>query len=323
MSPVRKIAAAHVAPVFMDTDATIDKATRWIARAGDAGVQFVAFPEVFVPGFPYWINCYPPLVQGALNRRYHDAAIEADGAPMQQVQQAARESGVAVALGFTERAGGTLYNAIAFIEADGRLLGVHRKLQPTYAERYVWGRGDASTLSVFESSVGRVGGLACWEHTMNLARQALVEQGIELHVGAWPSLSTMAGFEAVADRQIDAMMRSHALTGQCFVVCASSPVGPDVIPFLESELGPQALLKSGGGWSAIIHPFTADLAGPHTGEEEALLTAEIDLAELRDVKTWLDGAGHYARPELLWMVMDDRPKRGLVRLSDPDGGAER
>jgi predicted amidohydrolase len=287
-----KLAVAHAAPVFMDTEV--------------------------VPGFPYWINCYPPLVQGGLNCRYRDAAITADGPELARIRGAAREAGVAVALGFCEREAGTLYNAIAFVERDGTLLGVHRKLQPTYAERYIWGRGDASTLSVFESSVGRVGGLACWEHTMNLARQALVEQGIEIHVGAWPSLSTMAGFESVADRQIEAMMRNHALTGQCFVLCASSPVGPDVLPFLEAELGPQEFLKPGGGWSAIIHPFTPDLAGPHAGAEEELLSAEIDLGELGDVKMWLDGAGHYARPELLWMVMDDRPKRGLVRRSEEE-----
>lgn len=320
MTSVIKVGVAHVAPVFMDPAATIDKACSWIERAGREGVGFLAFPEVFVPGFPYWINCYPPLIQGALNRRYQDAAIEADGPGMARVREAAQEAGVAVVLGFCEREAGTLYNSMGFIENDGTLLGVHRKLQPTYAERYIWGRGDGSTLKVFDSAAGRVGGLACWEHTMNLARQALVEQGIQIHVGAWPSLSTMAGFEAVADRQIEAMMRNHALTGQCFVLCASSPVGPDVLPFLESELGAQEFLKPGGGWSAIIHPFTPDLAGPHAGAEEKLLTAEIDLGELGDVKMWLDGAGHYARPELLWMVLDDRPKRGLVRSSDEESG---
>lgn len=318
MSTIKKIAAAHVAPVFMNTGATIDKACAWIERAGSQDVDLLVFPEVFVPGFPYWINCYPPLVQAGLNRLYQDAAIEAEGPELAQVREAARDAGVAVVLGLCERVarGRTVYNAMAFIENDGQLLGIHRKLQPTYAERYIWGCGDASTLFVLESSVGRLGGLACWEHTMNLARQALVEQGLQIHAGCWPSLSTLAGFEGVADAQIEAMMRNHALTGQCFVVCASSPVGDDVLAFMTEHLGPQEFMGAGGGWSALIHPFTPYLAGPHTGAEETLLVAEIDLDDLSDVKMWLDGAGHYARPELLWMVMDDAPKKGLVRISE-------
>lgn len=318
MSTPIKIAAAHVTPVFMDTEASIDKACTWIERAGGEGVGLLVFPEVFIPGFPYWINCYPPLVQAGLNRLYQDAAIEAEGPELARVREAARDAGVAVVLGMSERVakGRTVYNAMAFIENDGRLLGIHRKLQPTYAERYVWGCGDASTLFVLESSVGRLGGLACWEHTMNLARQALVEQGLQIHAGCWPSLSTMAGFDEVADNQIEAMMRNHALTGQCFVVCASSPVGEDVLTFMGERLGPQEFMSAGGGWSALIHPFTPYLAGPHTGAEETLLSAEIDLDDLSDVKMWLDGAGHYARPELLWMVMDDAPKQGLVRVHE-------
>jgi nitrilase len=292
--------------------------------SGARGNDLLVFPEVFIPGFPYWINCYAPLVQGGLNRRYQQAALEATGPELAQISDASRQARVAVALGFCERetGGQTLYNSIAFIENDGRVLGIRRKLQPTYAERYIWGRGDASTLFVLDSEAGRIGGLACWEHTMNLARQALVEQGQQIHAACWPSLSTMAGFETIANRQIEAMMRNHALTGQCFVVCASSPVGDDVLRILSDELGPQEFLTAGGGWSAVIHPFTADLAGPHEGPEEKLLEAEVDLGDLGDVKLWLDGAGHYARPELLWMTMDDAPKKGLYRTSDRSSAVE-
>jgi len=309
-----KVGAAHYAPVFMDTGATIEKVCAIIDQAGRDGLRLVVFPEVFVPGFPYWINCYPPLLQAPLNRRYQDASIEVPGAEIAAVQAAARRAGTAVVLGVSERAvgGRTCFNTCVVVDTDGRLAGAHRKLQPTYAERYIWGQGDGSTLNVYPTAAGRIGTLACWEHTMNLARQALVLQGAQVHAALWPGLSTLAGFGEVVDSQIEAMMKNHALTGQCFVVAAANPVTPAMLEYMERELGAQSLMGPGGGWSAIVHPFTAYLAGPHTGTAERLLSAEIDLDELADVKMWLDGAGHYARPEILRLLLDAEPKQPLL-----------
>ena len=134
---------------------------------------------------------------------------------------------------------------------------------------------------------------------MNGARQALIEDMQHVHAGAWPALSTMAGFEAGADAQIEALMKAHALTGQVFVVCASNYVDETCIEWMSKNLGEQYFVKRGGGWSAVIHPFCVFLAGPHTGEEEKLVVAEIDLKELAAVKVWVDAAGHYKRPEVL------------------------
>lgn len=252
-----KVAAAHAASVVLDTEATIGKACDLIAQAGEQDVRLLLFPEVFVPGFPYWINLYPPLSQVGLNVRYARASVEVPGPEIVQVQQAARRAACNVVLGVSERDGGTCYNTLAFVDDEGRYLGKHRKLQPTYAERYVWGQGDGSTLHVFETSAGRVGGLACWEHTMNLARHALILKGEQVHAAAWPGLSTLAGFEQVFDSQVEAMCRSHAVTGQCFVIVAAGPVTQDVLDLMEHEVGPQQLLTPGGGWSAIIHPTTS------------------------------------------------------------------
>ncbi|HEV7976300.1 carbon-nitrogen hydrolase family protein [Amycolatopsis sp.] len=305
----RVVAAVHAAPVFMDTEATVDKVIGFVQQAGQQGIDLLVFPEVFVPGYPYWIECYPPLQQVAANVQYTRASVEVPGPEIARIQSACAQAGVEVVLGISERLAGTgtCFNSQVFIDADGTLLGVHRKLQPTYVERIVWAQGGGATLSVFDSSSGRIGGLACWEHTMNLARQALIEQDEQIHAAAWPALSTMAGFENVADAQIEAMMKTHALTAQVFVITAANPVDQTCLDWLETNLGPQKLVTAGGGWSSVLHPFNSYLAGPHTGAEEKLVTATIDLDDFGFVKAWLDAKGHYARPEVVRLQVDRRP----------------
>lgn len=244
------------------------------------------------------------------------------------IQDACRLAGVTISLGVSERAAGghTLFNSQVHIRGrDGAVLGVHRKLQPTYAERCVWAQGDGSTLRVWNvdvtdsssskseaadrSSSGRfnLGGLCCWENTMNGARQALIEQGQHVHAAAWPALSTMRGFEAVADAQIEALTKTHALTAQVFVLCASNYVDDACLAWMEANLGPQDFVRRGGGWTAVVHPFCSFLAGPHVGGEERLVVAELDFESLGPVKVWIDANGHYKRPEVLKMSVDETP----------------
>ncbi|CAF1280582.1 unnamed protein product [Rotaria sordida] len=269
MSSVFKAAAVHAAPVFMNKVATTERVIEYIKDAKKASVELLVYPETFIPGYPYFIECYPTLIQPPVLAEYIEQSVEIDAPEISKIQAACRDYGVCIVLGVSERMSGThtCFNSQIFIESDGTLLGVHRKLQPTYVERIIWANGGGYTLRCYPSKRGILGGLACWENTMNGARQALIQQGEQIHAGAWPALSTMAGFEAVADIQIDAMMKNHALTGQCWVICASNTIDQYCLDWMEAKLGKQELVKVGGGLSSIIHPFNMYLAGPHKGNK--------------------------------------------------------
>ena len=247
-------AAVHAAPVFMDKAATLTKVVRLIKYAKTRDIKLLAFPETFVPGYPYFIECYPPIKQvGALVAYGEQSVVVKDD--LHEVQAACREAEISICLGISERVpdGYTLFNSQVYIDSKGDIKGVHRKLQPTYVERMVWAQGGGHTLRTYDSLGDfKIGGLCCWENTMPLARQALTLDGEEIHVGAWPALNTMAGFENSANAQIEALMKSHALTGQAFVICSSNYVDDSCLNWMKENLGEQDSVKAGGGWSAIV-----------------------------------------------------------------------
>ncbi|MCA9708818.1 MAG: carbon-nitrogen hydrolase family protein [Myxococcales bacterium] len=317
-----KVAAVHASPVFLDREATVEKICALIDEGGRQDVRLMVFPEVYLPGMPYWINMYAPMAQLPMNVRYAAESVEVPGPEIKRVQLAARRAQTYVVLGISEREGGSLYNTQVYIDDQGRILGKHRKLQPTFAERFIWAQGDGSTLHVWDTPIGKLGGLICWEHTMNLARQALILKGIQIHAASWPAYSTVAGWTEVFDPQVDAMCRAHAVCGQCFVIVAQNPVTQEMLDLITSELGPQELMTTGGGWSGVIRPMGVMAAGPHVGLEEKLVVADIDLGEIAFLKSMLDSAGHYARPEVLRLVVDAEPKspleeRGTIPMQEP------
>ncbi len=311
-----KVAAAHASSVFLDQRGSIEKACGLIEAAGREDVKVLVFPESFVPGFPYWINLYPPTHQLFMHTRFGQQSVVAPGPDLEPIEAAAKAAGVYVVLGVSERDGGTLYNTQVFIDDDGQYVGKHRKLQVTFAERTIWGQGDGSTLKVFDTPHGKIGGLICYEHMMNLARQALIMQGVQIHCAAWPTFAPQAGFEAIYDNCVDGLSRAHAMSGQCFVIVAQNPVTQEYLDVIEGGLGPQKDLSVGGGSSTIYGPAGLPVAGPHTGAEEKLVIAEIDLGDIAFNKILVDSAGHYARPEVLQMTIDARPKTGLKVLTE-------
>jgi aliphatic nitrilase len=304
-TPPKVIAAAvHAASVFLDRDGSIDKVCRLIAEAAAKGARLIVFPESFVPGYPFWIWTHTPTRGAPLFYEFFTNNVVVGSEQTDRIGAAARQAGAYVVVGVSEREGGTLYNTLLYFDDHGVIIGRHRKLQPTHVERTVWGRGDGSGLRIHETPYGRIGGLICWEHTMDLARYALISQGEQIHIAAWPGISALthdpnSGF---FDDVTSAAARHHALAAQSFVINVQSRVDEAVIEKL-GLVGQPDMIRTGGGWSAIIAPNGRIIAGPNR-DDENILYAELDLAQIVYIKYVCDSAGHYSRPDVLRLLIN-------------------
>lgn len=294
------VAAAQVAPAFLDLQGSIRIAEKWITEAGKRGVRLLVFPETWLTGYPVWIDTAPEAAiwdnaaaKAAFRRLFENSpAVNAD--EIARLRRSAEQARVNVIMGMNEKDGRTLYNSMLFISEGGDILANHRKLVPTFTERMIWGRGDGSTLSVVDMSIGRVGGLVCWEHWMPLARQAMHQKNEVVHAAVWPSVHDI---HQVASR-------SYAFEGRTFVIAAGGILGrenlPEGLPILDSLPGDQWL--SGG--SAIIGPNGRYIAGPADNTEQ-LLTAEVDPGLITEELMTLDVCGHYARPDVFKLTVNE------------------
>ncbi len=302
-------AAVQAAPVYMDREATIEKACALIAEAGNAGAKLIVFPETWVPMYPFW-HTTPNVFSGKLYTELWKNAVEEQSPATERLAAAAKASNAYVVMGVNERdtAGrGTLYNAMLWFSPEGTIAHKHRKLMPTFTERTVWGFGDGSDLAVLDSPLGRMGGLICWEHQMTLVKYALYAQGEQVHCAQWPAYSSQ-------NDHIDFGIRQYAFEGACFVVsaCGVTPKGR-----LPKELFSDDRPANGG--TAIVGPRGQYLAGPVFDKEE-ILYAEIDLEDAIREKHSRDVAGHYARPDVLQLVVNTRPKPAISFVESAASG---
>jgi aliphatic nitrilase len=308
---VIRAAAAQLAPDLLHPEQTTARVLTAIAEAAVQGVQLIVFPETFVPYYPYWSFVKPPARMGADHMRLYEHAVTVPGPVTQAVAAAARAHGMVVVLGVNERDHGSLYNAQLIFDADGRLLLKRRKITPTFHERMVWGQGDGAGLQVVESSVGRVGALACWEHYNPLARYALMAQHEEIHCAQFPG--SLVG--PIFAEQMDVTLRHHALESGCFVINATGWLSEAQIASITPDPSLQKALR-GGCNTAIVSPEGVHLAPP-LREGEGLLVADLDFSLITKRKRMMDSVGHYARPELLHLYLDNRPAVPLVREALP------
>lgn len=296
-----RVAAVQIAPVLDRPDGTLEKVCQAIEQAAARGARLVVFPETFVPYYPYFAFVRPPVSMGADHMRLYERAVVVPGPVTQAVAELARRHGVVVVLGVNERDHGSLYNTQLLFDETGRLALKRRKITPSFHERMIWGQGDGSGLKVVETGIGRIGMLACWEHYNPLARYALMAQHEEIHCSQFPG--SMVG--PIFAEQIEATLRHHALESGCFVVNATGWLTDEQVTAITPDASLQKALR-GGCNTAIVSPEGVHLAPP-LREGEGMVVADLDMALITKRKRMLDSVGHYARPELLSLRIDDRP----------------
>jgi nitrilase len=301
-----RAAVVQAGAVPFDSEACVDKAIRLMAEASGLGAKVIVFPEAFIPGYPKGVNY--GLVVGARDpagreefRLYLEASIEVPGPETQRLGEAAAAHGAYVVMGVIERDNGTCYCTVLFFGPDGSLLGKHRKLMPTVMERVIWGFGDGSTLTVIDSPYGRIGSVICWENYMPMLRMAMYSKNVALYCAP-----------TADDRDTWlASMQHIALEGRCFVLTACQFIRKKDFPdTVRVSLGdtPESVLMRGG--SAIVNPLGQVLAGPHFGSE-TILIADLDLNDIGRGKFDFDVSGHYSRPDVFQLSVNEAPMKAV------------
>lgn len=312
--PIVKAAVVQAAPLLFDRPATTQKACQLAKEAAANGARVILFPEAFIPAYPRGLSFGTVVGSRAQSgrvtwQRYWEGAMDVPGPETELLGHAAADARAYITVGVIERdssfSRGTLYCTSLYFGPDGTLLGKHRKLKPTASERLIWGEGDGSTLTVIDSQYGKIGGLICWENYMPLARMAMYSKGVEIYQA--PTADSRESWQAT--------IQHIACEGRCFVLGCNQFVTKEMYPAdlvgIE-ELASQPEIMCRGG-SAIISPLGQVLAGP-LYDEEGILYGELDMAEVAQSKLDFDVVGHYARPDIFQLSIDERSKEPAISV---------
>lgn len=308
------VACVQAAPLFMNLEGTVDKTIKLIEEAAARGAELIAFPETWIPGYPWFLWLNSPAVNMPLVYDYHQNSLVLDSVQAKRIADAARQNSMMVVLGFSERDHGSLYISQWIIGSDGETIGTRRKLKATHVERTLFGEGDGSSLTTWETPFGVVGALCCWEHLQPLSRYAMYSQHEEIHIAAWPSFSLYNNATAALGPEVNtAASRLYAAEGQCFVLAPCAVVSAEMIDLLCPDDARRALLSAGGGHARIYGPDGSELATPLGEHEEGLLLATLEPSAITFAKLAADPVGHYSRPDVTQLLFNSAAKPPVVK----------
>jgi nitrilase len=292
--PKYKAAGVQMAAVWGNREATTDKICGLAEKARNQGAELIVFPEVIIPGSPHWIWTAPESYD--LYVDLYKNSVEIPGPTTEQLCALARKIEAFLIIGVNERHGKVLYNTMLFIDWKGQILGARRKLMGTYVEKIIWGMGGGESLQVYDTEVGKLGGLICRENFSNLARHALATQGEQVHAGIWLAGSARRG--PLFSKCMEASCISHAVSSQTYVIGVQACAAEDEIERFK--------LKGPGGWSAIISPEGEFVAGP-LPEGEGIAVGEIDLESSIRSYPRRDEIGYHGRPDVFKVLLNREP----------------
>ena len=314
-----KVACVQAAPRWLDLDGSVDKAIALIEEAAANGARLIAFPETFIPGYPWYIWMGSPAwtVGRGFVQRYFDNSLSYASPQAERLRVAVQRAGITAVVGLSERDGGSLYIAQWIIGPEGETVAKRRKLRPTHGERTVFGDGDGSHIAVHDrADVGRLGALCCWEHLQPLTKYAMYSQNEQVHVAAWPSFSPTFAASLGAAPNL-AASRVYALEGSCFVLASCAIVSPEMLDELCDTPDKRELILPGGAHSTIYGPDGIEISERLPEDQEGIVYAEIDLGLISIAKNAADPAGHYARPDVTRLLFNNRPSRPVEYFAPP------
>ncbi|KAK1638020.1 carbon-nitrogen hydrolase [Colletotrichum phormii] len=301
-----RVALAQEASIDFDLQASVDKTCHIIAEASRAGAHLIAFPETFIPGYPFWI--WSRGIDVDLTKRYIKNSLKRDSPEMKRIRAAAAENNIEQ----------------SHIGSDGLIRMNRRKIKPTNVERRIFGEGSGSSLRNVASvpGVGKVGGLNCWEHTQPLLKYHTYSQGEQVHIAAWPPTMPGRGGEALWNTTAEgqqSMSRIYAVKGSCFVLHCTGVLTKDAIDKMQTHSG-QLYSKPGGGYCAVYGPAGSKISTDLADDEEGIVYADLDMDRIIGVKVFLDTCGHCSRPDLLWLGSDLVEKSGRIMYVSESSG---
>lgn len=319
--PVFKAAAVQTSPVYLNADATADKACSFIKEAAQNGASLVAFPEVFIAGYPYWNWIMSPVQGSKWYEKLYKNSVEADGPEVAKVCKSAKEFGCHVVIGINERGKsfGEIYNTNLIIDNKGTIIGKHRKLVPTWAEKLTWTGGDGSSLKVYKTEIGPIGTLACGENTNTLARFTLLAQGELIHIANYISLPVAPPDYNMAEA-IKIRAAAHSFEGKLFTIVSCSTISKEIMEAMKADVpnAEELLTRKDSAFSGIIGPTGAVIGQPLI-DEEGIVYAEIDLEKCIQPKQMHDILGHYNRFDIFDLRVNVAPKRNISLVKDSTG----